>query len=58
MKPTVSRELFFFFTSFVDILCTALDGFVSLIRGIEQASEKEKKKERYDCGNLLNAIEA
>lgn len=45
MKPTVSRELFFFFTSFVDILCTALDGFVSLIRGIEQASEKEKKKD-------------
>lgn len=44
MKPTVSRELFFFFTSFVDILCTTLDGFVSLIRGIEQASEKEKKK--------------
>lgn len=44
MKPTVSRELFFFFTSFVDILCTTLDGFVSLIRGIEQASGKEKKK--------------
>lgn len=44
MKPTVSREFFFFFTSFVDILCTTLDGFVCLISGIEQASERQINK--------------